>query len=193
MKQSANPRAVAAVVIAAAGLTFLTALLASGLIQPRHFCLLAPIVGLIAVAIYLAERLREFSLKDLSVKLDEIKQVRAEAVELYSKIEHLQQSTMKMDREVMEALGLGGGKLVTGSAVMRFTSGCIKRERERLARIFAEARAPATIAQAILDGRYDELVFKFNGPEVPLESPPVSVDERAARAAAKEGTETGQL
>jgi hypothetical protein len=39
-----------------------------------------------------------------------------------------------------------------------------------------------SVGQATLDDRYDDLVFKFHGPETPLDTPPVSLAERRAKA-----------
>jgi hypothetical protein len=182
MPNAIHARAISAVVIAVVGTAFLTSLLAKNLIGVAPFAVLAPTVWVIALIVYLAERLREFSLKDLSVKLDEVRQVKAEAEELYSKIDHLQQSTMTLDDERMAALGTAGGARASINAAMRYPVGCMKRARERLARIFAEPRSPEKIALAIRDDSYDDLVFKFNGPETPLDAPPVSLAERRAKA-----------
>lgn len=180
---------VVAVGIAAIGIGFSTALLAKELVGSGVFLTLVALFLLVGLLIFLADRLREFSLRDLSVKLDEIKKEKAEVEALYSKIDHLQRATMEMDGKVMGKLGVSGGGLAMTSAVIRYCTGCIKRERERLARIFAEQKSPETIAQAILDNQLDELVFKWNGPEVSLDTPPVSVEERAAREAAKKVAE----
>lgn len=185
MLRQLHPRNVAAALIAAGGLVYLTTLLAKALIGPVSFCVLFATVACVSLIIHLAERLREFSLKDLSVKLTEIKQARKEVEELYSKFDRLQQATMKLDDEEMRALGTSGGRVASMNAVVRYSVGCIKRERVRLSRIFAEAKSPETIAQAIVDDQMDALVFKFNGPEVPLDTPPVSVEERQAKKAAE--------
>jgi rRNA processing protein Gar1 len=109
--------------------------------------------------------------------------VKVQISEFYSKIDHLKQGKMVMDEEKMKKLGLGsrGYGIPRPSAVMRYPAGCIKRERERLARIFAEEKPPEKIASAILDNSLDDKVFKWNGPEVPLDDEPVSYEEREKR------------
>lgn len=176
-----KPRTIFAVVVGVGGVVLGTTLLASRLIGSVTFLALTGIFCAVSLAIYLAERLREFSLRDLSFKLREIKQVKAEAEALYSKIDHLQQATMKLEKEEMEKLGLSGGHLLTAGGAMRYFTGCVKRERERLAQIFAESRSPEKIAQAILDSSMDEKVFKWNGPEIPLDADPISVEERVKK------------
>ena len=105
--------------------------------------------------------------------------VRGQISEFYSEINHLKQSKMIMDKEKMIELGLGPHPTAPStSAVMRYTTGSIKRERERLARIFAEERPPDKVASAILDDSYDDKVFKWNGPEVSLDAAPISYEER---------------
>ena len=105
--------------------------------------------------------------------------VRGQISEFYSEIKHLKQSKMVMDEEKMMELGIGPPFIAPStSALMRYTTGTIKRERERLARIFAEERPPDKVASAILDDSLDDKVFKWNGPEVLLDKAPVSYEKR---------------
>ena len=77
----------------------------------------------------------------------------------------------------MAEIGLKEGVPVS-SAVMRFPAGCIKGERERLASIFVKKKSSEAIAKAILDNSLDDKVFKWAGPETPLDAPPKSVEQR---------------
>lgn len=88
---------------------------------------------------------------------------------------------MKLDDDRSRALGLDPGHIGTANGSMRYTAGCIVRERERLARIFE--RTHPDFARAIRYPSQDDLVFKWNGPETDLDTPPQSVDERKARKA----------
>jgi hypothetical protein len=85
------------------------------------------------------------------------------------------------DRPKMQELGLAGGHIAFSDAVMRYTTGCMKRERERLARIFIVEKPPAKLAEAILDASLNDKVFKWNGPEAPLDAPPKSHAERVKK------------
>jgi len=53
----------------------------------------------------------------------------------------------------------------------------MKRERERLARIFVQEKQPQKIAEAILDNSLDDGVFKWSGPESSLDKPPHPIAE----------------
>jgi Sec-independent protein translocase protein TatA len=174
-------KVVASIAVALIGMIFATVLLALKLIGSVSFLGVLGLFAVCALIVFFAERLREFSLRDMKVTLREIKEERARVEEMYSKLEHLQTVTMQLDKERIESLGLASGHLATGEAVMRYPVGCIKRERERLSRIFAQEKSPELIARAIVDDSMDDLVFKWNGPEVPLDTPPVSSEERDKR------------
>lgn len=107
--------------------------------------------------------------------------VKGQISEFYSEIRHLKQGKLVMDKEKMKELGMSSGHLTKSDAVMRYPAGCIKRERERLARIFAENKTPDKVAAAILDDSLDDKVFKWNGPEVPLDVAPVPHEDREER------------
>ena len=104
--------------------------------------------------------------------------VKGQISEFYSEIKHLKQDKLVMDKEKMKELGMSSGHLSRSDAVMRYPAGCIKRERERLARIFAEKKTPDKVAAAIVDDSLDDKVFKWNGPETPLDAAPVSHEDR---------------
>jgi hypothetical protein len=95
----------------------------------------------------------------------------------------------KMDKEECEALGLKSGSIASANDVMRYAAGAVLRERERLARVFENA-AMGEIAVAIRDESQDNLVFKWNGPEVPLDTPPKSLEEREREQAAEEAEQS---
>lgn len=83
---------------------------------------------------------------------------------------------MNLDADGIRSLGLrgGSGSVALSSAVVRYTAGVVQRERERLAAIFKDAGL-ADVAERILDTSRDALVFKWAGPETPLDVPPTPV------------------
>ncbi len=140
--------------------------------------------ALVSIVILVLPRLQELDLKNLRMTLAEIRQVKSEVeevkqdiVEMYGGIDNLRKEPFVLDDAKMNELGLRGG-VATASASMRYPAGCIKRERERLARIFVSAKSPEKIAEAILDSSLDAKVFKWNGPETPLDAEPNSVEQR---------------
>jgi hypothetical protein len=146
--------------------------------------------ALVCITLLVLPRLKELDLKNLRLILVEIRQVKAEVEEvkeevaaMYGGIENLRKQPLVLDDAKMKELGLSGGHLVTSSAVMRYPAGCIKRERERLAKIFIREKTPERIATAILDGSLDDKVFKWNGPETPLDAEPKSVEARETEKA----------
>jgi len=138
---------------------------------------LIAIVAMVALVIHGFSRLKELDLKNLRMTLKEVKQVKQEIEQMYGGIEKYRREPLVLDGEKQEELGLSGGFPAT-SAVMRYPAGCIKRERERLARIFVNEKTPENIAKAILDNSFDDKVFKWNGPESLLNDPPKSVAQR---------------
>ena len=182
-------RVLIALGIAAVGIVLFTLLLQAMLIGQWAYASLISVLALICVAIVLLPRLKELDLKNLRLTLAEIKQVKAEVEEIYSGISHLKRNPMMMDDAKMRELGFGEpepGGLPGICAIMRYPAGCIKRERERLARIFVKERPFEKIAEAILDDSLDEKVFKWNGPEVGLDVPPKSHEEREREKKEKE-------
>lgn len=112
------------------------------------------------------------------IAMEFFKVVKGQISEFYSEVKHLKQDKLIMDEKKMNELGISAKGLPALTAVMRYPAGCIKRERERLARIFAEEKTSDKVAAAILDGSLDDKVFKWNGPETPLDTPPISYEER---------------
>lgn len=88
----------------------------------------------------------------------------------------------EFDKAKQAALGIDGREPATTAAVMRYTAGVVKRERERMARIFEEAGMDQ-VAARLRDESQDDLVFKWDGPEHDLDEPPVSMQERERQAA----------
>lgn len=172
-------------IVGLAGVSLFTVLLVMGRLSEAGYVGLMIPLALVCIVLLCLPRLRELDLKNLKVTLDELRQVKSEIeevkagiAEIYGGIENLRRQPMVLDDAKMKELGLEGGHIAAVSAVMRYTAGCFKRERERLARVFVSPKDPEKTAEAILDSTLDERVFKWNGPEVPLDSPPKSVEER---------------
>lgn len=180
-----------AIVSASVGITLFTTLLLIGKLDALAYTALVSLTAIAGLAIFLSSRLSELDLKNLRLVLREIEQVKAEIEEMYGGIEKIKRAPLVLDEEKGRALGLELGTVALGGAVMRYTAGVMKRERERLAQIFITGRSGEKIAEALLDGSKDDLVFKWNGPETPLETPPKSISQREAEAATKSSmTET---
>jgi len=169
-----KPRVIAAVVIAIAGIGFATACRYLELVSEWPFIPLVALGPFAALVLLGWDRILELNLRNLSMKLDAAQQeVREKATEL-RQVKFM----YKMDSSKMRSLGLKPGTLVIASAVMRYCAGCIKRERERLARAFADTRGPENLAKAIVSEEHDDFVFKWAGPETSLDVPPKSLEER---------------
>ena len=166
-----------AIIVGLCGTVLFTALLLNGRISDAVFGALLVPLALLCLAIHGFSRLKEIDLRSLRLVLAEAKRVQHDLEQIYGGIEHLRREPFVLDEEKQRELGMGGG-IAFGSATMRYPAGCIKRERERLARIFVNEGTPEEIATAILDSSLDEKVFKWNGPEVPLDEPPKSVNQR---------------
>lgn len=176
---------IVSVILAVVCVCLFTVLLLLGRISEYTFAWLLGLFALVCIVLLVLPRLREIDLKNLRLTLDEIRQVKAEVqetkediAEMYGGIENLRKQPLVLDGDKMKELGLEGGHLTKSSAVMRYPTGCIKRERERLARIFINEKTPEKIAEAILDNSLDDKVFKWNGPETSLDTEPKSVEER---------------
>jgi len=172
-------------IIGLIGAMLFTWLLFQGTISEYIYAILLGGASIVALVTHGFSRLKELDLKNLKLTLNEIKQVqqqvehtKSDIVEMYGGIENLQREPFVLDDKKIEELGLGQAAFVTASASIRYPAGCIKRERERLARIFVNKKNPEEIAKAILDNSLDDKVFKWNGPETPLDEPPKSVQQR---------------
>lgn len=167
-------RVIAAVVIALVGVVFATACRYHDLVSEWPFVTLVSVAFFITLLVLAWDRLREVDLRNLRMKLAAAQQ---EAQEKAAELRDLK-FMFRMDSSKMEALGLKPGTLVMASAVMRYCAGCIKRERERLGRAFAETDALENVAKAVVSEEHDDLVFKWAGPETSLDVPPKSLQER---------------
>jgi hypothetical protein len=175
---------VVSVLIGSVGVILFTSLLCANRIGEASYVILLGMLVLTCIALPVLTRLRELDLRSLKLTLDRIEAVKAGIEELYGGIEHLRNAPLVLDKARIESLGLRTGNIALSDAGMRYVAGCFKRERERLARIFVNAKAPEKVAEAILDGTMDDRVFKWNGPEVPLDQPPTSVEERKTASVA---------
>jgi hypothetical protein len=172
-----------------------TWLLLEKYISQVTYGLLLPPLALVCITILVLPRLSQLDLKNLRLVLSDIKRVKEEVKEvkegieeMYGGIENLRKAPLVLDDAKMRQLGLSGG-IATASATMRFPVGCIKRERERLAKIFVREKTPEKIAEAILDTSLDDKVFKWNGPEATLDAEPKSVKERELEKTIQENAE----
>ena len=79
---------------------------------------------------------------------------------------------VKRDRKSFDYQKLpGAGSIAMSGAMRNYISGCITRERERLAKIFIVEKSPERLAEAILDSRYDIQVFRWSGMGVSIDDP----------------------
>lgn len=168
----------AAVLVGAVCLVLFTALLVAGRISEGYYFLLIGMAALVSIAVLCHARLQELDIRNLKLILADLKQTKADIVEMYGGIGNLRKALLVLDEAKMKELGVPLGKLPLTSAVMRYTAGCVKRERERLARVFVNHKEPEHLAQAILDSSLDDKVFKWNGPESPLDAEPIATDQR---------------
>jgi hypothetical protein len=174
----------AAVGIGILGVTLSTTLLATHLLSEATFAAVLTVMVLSALAVYLSPRLIELNLKEMKLVLDRIEKVKAEIDAMYGGIDSLKREPMKIDKEWHSRLG-GEAGVVHAVTVMNYVSGCIKRERERLAQIFILGNPPEKIAAGLVDHTKDDLVFKWEPGGVPLDRPPRSVEDRRKAEAIK--------
>jgi len=185
-------QAIVSGILAVVCVCLFTTLLVSGVVSEVIYASLLGVFALVCIVLLVLPRLQELDLKNLRLTLREIRQVKAEVqevkediAEMYGGIDNLRKQPLVLDKTKMEQLGLkipeGVHPLTASSmsAVMRYPAGCIKRERERLARIFVTEKNPEKVAEAILDNSLDDKVFKWSGPETPLDAEPKSPKERA--------------
>jgi len=132
----------------------------------------AVIVGsmLVSITIAVLPRLSELDLKNLRLVLAEIKKTKTEIEELYGGIENIKRIRTTSVNHTALGLNATPGQL-TGHMGQRYVMGCMKRERERLAKIFVAERPPEKLAEAILDITFDQKVFLFTGPGFSIDDP----------------------
>ena len=119
-----------------------TTLLVLGRISETTYLVLLVSFALVCIVLLVLPRLQELDLKNLRLTLAEMKQVKEGIAEMYGGIDNLRKQPLVLDGPKMEELGLQGGSIPAASAAMRYPAGCIKRERERLARIFVTEKTP---------------------------------------------------
>ena len=135
-----KPPTVISIVVGIIGVILFTTLLATAKIGEASYVVLLGVLVLACIAILALPRLRELDIRSLKLTLDRIEAVKAGIEELYGGIEHLRKAPLVLDKVRIESLGLRSGHITTGDGGMRYTVGCIKRERERLARFFCECQ-----------------------------------------------------
>ncbi len=166
--------ALSATITGISGTLIFTGLLTTRLVTPAVYAGLMALLALVSLALVSLPRLAEIDIKNLRMTLSELKQVKAEIEDIYGGIENIRNAKYVLDESKIEALGLkvNKGHIATASlapALLRYVAGCIKRERERLARVFVNPKDGDRLAEAILDGTYDDLVFRWAGPETTLD------------------------
>ena len=143
--------------IGAALLILFTVLLCTKQISEASYVVCVTAALLIAVAVAVLPRLQEFDLKNAKLVLAKLEKTKAEIEEMYGGIENI-----KRNRKVINYEQTGTPTFLVGSATIRnYVSGCMKRERERLAMVFVKEKSPEKIAEAVLDSTYDVQVFKW--------------------------------
>jgi hypothetical protein len=195
-------RALLSVIVGVVSVAFFTTLLVLQEISEIAYSALVALSALVAIIIYGFPRLAELDIKNLRLTLREVKeatfeaknatreleQAKKELAEMYGGIENLRREPFVLDEQKQNQLGLGQNGIVMASGTMRYPAGCIKRERERLASIFVNEKSPEEVAKAILDASLDDLVFKWDGPEVGLNAPPRTTEERRLAKEKKEAS-----
>lgn len=179
-----QPSTGVSLLIALVGVVLSTSLLIAGLLGELVFSVVLAITATCSLAVFHASRLREINLKEMKIVLDRIERVKAEIDSMYGSIDTLKREPMVTDQQWWDRLGASNG-LTTSGSVMSYVSGCMKRERERLAQIFIVGNSPEKTAAALVDHTKDDLVFKWEPGGVPLHNPPRSVEERRQANQAK--------
>lgn len=157
-------------------ITFLTVLLGVGWINSTEWLvgfLFAPVLGL---ALFGFDRLERLKVRDIELQfqVEKLKEKIELIEERYSAGSFVPEEPFVLDDKTAHLeMGLGGRNgLLKAPAVMRYVAGCFSRERQRLAKIFAESKTPETIAAALVDTRFDKQVYQWAPPEVLLEESP---------------------
>lgn len=149
-------------------------------------------IALTSLAVYFSDRLKELDIKGFKIVLNQIQTAVSEAqeerqriekskdelAEMYGEVRKLRREPFVMDGEKTSKLGIGSGPVINGGTIMRYVSGVVTRERERLAKTFVNPKDPEALARAILDGSHDDNVFKWIGPGSRLEDPPKTATQR---------------
>lgn len=133
-----------------------------------------------ALAMHFSPRLIELNLREAKLVLQEVKNIKADLEAMYGPLEGIKLDPDTYDNKWPERMGVGNS-LITAKTVVQYVSGCITRERERLARAVIVDPSAERLAQAIVDRSMDDLVFKWFPKSVGLDRPPLSSEERAKR------------
>lgn len=155
-------------------IALLTLLLVLKFIDPGHWVTGFVLSAGMGLAIFGFDRLDHIKYQDLEVKFRQVQAEVEKITALYSEGSFLPEEAFQLTNEeaTMElGLGLGSG-FVAPPDVMRFVSGCITRERQRLAKIFAEEKLPEAVATALVDTRFDKHVFQWAPPTVTMDQAP---------------------
>lgn len=83
---------------------------------------------------------------------------------------------MKFDDKTLESIG-GVPALATIPNIMRYVAGCMKRERERLAKAVVASQSADALAKAILDDSEDMSIFRWKGPGTSSKADGVTSEE----------------
>jgi hypothetical protein len=169
---------ISAVVVGAGSVTLYTALLVTGIIGSGAYIGLLTLTAFCSLAIAAWSRLKEFNVREMKVVLAQLEEKKEELAAMYGGIEHIKRATLILDHSRIAELGLNPSHFASATGAMSYTIGVTKRERERLARIFIDAKSPEKIAEAIVDASLDLFVFKYDGPEVLLDAPAKSAEQR---------------
>jgi hypothetical protein len=169
-----------AIVVGGGCVTLFTGLLIARLISPSHYIILVGIAVASGIVIAALPRVQEltFKLDELKLTLAQAEKTKAELVQMYGGIEHLKHAPLVLDNNKIAGLGLNPSYTPSDTGPMRHTIGCITRERQRVARILVSEKSQAQIAEAILDGSLDDQVFRWDGPDVPLDAPVKPAEQR---------------
>lgn len=169
-----NKHSLSSIIIGIFGTILFTALLIRELLTPVVYVSLMVPLAFVCISIVCMPRLLELDLKNLRITLAELKKVKAEIEDMYGGLDNIRSTKYILDEQRIEDLGLKYNKNAIpdsslAPAMVRYITGCIKRERERLARVFINPKEGERLAEAILDGTYDDGVFTWAGPESNLD------------------------
>lgn len=171
---------IAAVFVGAGAVVLFTALLFFGRLGEIAYTSLLTVSALASLSIAFNQRLKVLDLRNLKVVLrridqakEDVKQLKKEVEEMYGNIDHLKNpQALKIDGEKADELGLDGDGFLIASGAMRYVSGCITRERQRLAQIFIHEKTPEQLSTSIMDGSLDDRVFQWAPPERTIDMAP---------------------
>jgi hypothetical protein len=188
-----KPVTFAAIAIGVSGTALVVTLLAVGLINQVIFAATWALPVFAGILVYVSPRLQRADFRRLTVVLRRVEEAtkRAEAVEsrlstIYGDTSNLAHTPFSPVGKY-EELGVGEGRrIMTGQSAVNYVTGCMTRERARLARVFVEQKTPEKLAEAILDASLDMRVFQWAGPGATLDTVPKTATQRRVEEAAAE-------